>query len=106
MLNREEIKKLIQESKLVEKYIDLETQLTGNFLHSLCLRGGTYAGDGDTHVNSRADTLVEEFRLQVNLTVGDRNNVSWNVCRDIAELRFNDRQSSQRTTAELIGKTS
>ncbi len=48
------------------------------------------------------DTREEELRLQIDLTVGDRDNVGRNVGRDIAALRLDDRERGERSGAELV----
>ncbi len=70
----------------------VETQLTGNHLHGFGLSGATYPADRDTGVDSRTDTGVEQVCFQEDLTVGDRDNVCWDVCRNVARLGFDDGQ--------------
>jgi hypothetical protein len=71
-------------------------------LHGLELGGGADTRDGQTDVDGRADTLVEELRLQEDLAVGDGNDVGGNVCRHITTLGLNDGQGSHGATAVLV----
>jgi len=73
-------------------------QGTGDLLHGLDLGSGTDTGDGQTDVNGGTDTLVEQLRLQENLTVSDGNDVGGNVGRDITTLGLNDGQGSEGTS--------
>ena len=79
-----------------------QLQGTGNLLHGLDLGSGTDTRDGETDVNGGADTLVEEFGLQENLTVGDGDDVGGNVSRDITTLGLNDGKGSERATTEAV----
>ena len=54
---------------------EVQTEVTGDLLHGLGLRIATDAGHGDTHVDCRALTLEEELGLQVDLTIGNGNDV-------------------------------
>lgn len=66
---QEYIKELGNEREGRNEYIlrQIELHRTGHLLHRLRLRGGADAGHGETDVHGRADTLVEELRLQENL---------------------------------------
>src|SRR5437016_7934210 len=48
--------------------------------------------------NRRAGTLIEKVRLQVYLTVRDRDDVGGDVRRDIACLRHLDHRSEEHTS--------
>lgn len=76
-----------------------ELQGTGDLLHGLDLGSGTDTGDGQTDVNGGTDTLVEQLRLQEDLTVGNGNDVGRNVGRHVTTLGLNDGKGSQGTTA-------
>ena len=73
--------------------------------HRLDLRGGTDARDRETDGNRRTNALVEQIGFQIDLTVGDRNDVGRNVRRDVAGLRFDDRQRGQGTVTVLLADT-
>jgi hypothetical protein len=79
-----------------------ELEGTGDLLHGLELGSGTDTGHGKTDVDRRADTLVEELGLQEDLTVGDGNDVGWDVSGHITTLGLDDGQSSERTTTVLL----
>src|SRR5581483_3505828 len=48
--------------------------------------------------------LVEEISFQVNLPVGDGNDVGWNVSRDVARLGFDDRERGERAAAFFVAQ--
>ena len=75
---------------------------TGDLFHRLDLRGGTDARHGKTDGNRRTNALIEQIGFQINLAVSDRNDVRRNVSRDVARLRFDDRQRGQRTVAVFL----
>src|SRR6185503_5701397 len=54
--------------------------------------------------DGRTETAVEKIRFEKDLPVGDRDHVGWNVRRDVARLRFDDRQTRERTAALRIRK--
>src|SRR5260221_10633683 len=81
----------------VESLVELEG--TGNFLHGFDLGVTTYAANGNTHVDSRTDTGVEQVTFQEYLTVGNRDHVGWNIGGYVTGLRFDDGQGSQGATA-------
>lgn len=71
-------------------------------LHGLELGSGTDTRHGQTDVDGRSDTLVEQLRLQEDLTVGNGNDVGGNVGGHITTLGLNDGQGSQGTTTVLV----
>ena len=75
-----------------------ELQGTSDLLHSLDLGGGTDTGDGQTDVNGGTDTLVEQLRLQEDLTVSDGNDVGGNVSGNVTTLGLNDGEGSEGTS--------
>lgn len=77
-------------------------QGTSNLLHGLKLGSGTDTGDRETDVNRRSDTLVEKLGLQEDLSIGNRNDVGWDICGHITTLGLNDGESSQRSTTVLV----
>src|SRR4029077_2379468 len=66
------------------------------------LRVAAHARDGDADVDRRPHARVEQFRLEEDLTVGDRDDVRGDVRRDVTGLRLDDRQRGQRAAAELV----
>lgn len=75
-----------------------ELEGTSDLLHGLELGGGTDTRDGKTDVNGGTDTLVEELRLQEDLTISDGNDVGGNVSGHITTLGLNDGKGSHGTT--------
>ena len=69
-----------------------EAELFNHLAHGLFLRGATDAGDREADVDRGAHTGMEQLRLQIDLTIGDRNHVGRNIGGDIARHRFHDRQ--------------
>jgi hypothetical protein len=76
---------------------------TSDLLHGLKLGSGSDTGDGKTDVNGWSDTLVEKLGLQENLSIGNGNDVGWNVSGDITTLGLNDRKGSKGSTTVLVG---
>ena len=74
----------------------------GDLFDRLDLRGGTDPADRKTDRNRRAHALIEQIGLEINLTVGDRDDVRRNVSRDVAGLRFDDRQRRERAAAGFL----
>jgi hypothetical protein len=79
-----------------------QLQGTSDLLHGLDLGGGTDTRDGKTDVNGGTDTLVEKFRLQEDLTVGNGNDVGRDIGRHITTLGLNDGKSGEGTTTVLL----
>ena len=74
----------------------------GHLFHGLGLGSPTHPGDGQTHINSRANTGEEQGRFQINLAVCDGDYVSGNVCGDITRLGLDDGQCRERTGTQFI----
>lgn len=77
-------------------------QGTSDLLHGLELSGGTDTRDGQTDVDGRSDTLVEQLGLQEDLAIGNGNDVGGNVGRHVTTLGLNDGQGSHGTTTVLV----
>ena len=75
---------------------------TGDLAHGFDLRVAADAADRDTDVDRGTDVGVEQVGFQVDLAVGDRDHVGRNVRRNVAGLRFDERQRGQRPAAELV----
>src|SRR4029078_10455555 len=58
-------------------------QRTGDLLHGLDLRIAADAADRDADVERRADALEEQVGFQEDLAVSDRDDVGWDVGRDV-----------------------
>merc|ERR1712100_791494 len=61
----------------------LQLEGAGNLLDGLGLGSTTHPAHGDTHVDRRAQTGVEQVRAEEDLTVRDRNNVGGDVGRNV-----------------------
>lgn len=77
-------------------------QRTSNLLHGLKLGSGTDTRHGQTDVDGRSDTLVEQLSLQEDLTVSDGNDIGGNIGRDITTLGLDNGQSSHGTATKLV----
>ena len=73
------------------------TDTTGQFLHDLGLRCTTHTGYGDTRVNRRTNTGVEQVGFQEDLTIGNGDYVGRNERGNVTRLGFDNRQRGQRT---------
>ncbi len=74
--------------------------------HGSGLGGAAHSGNRKTHIDRRTDPGVEEVLLQVNLTIGDGDNVGGDVGRNVAGLSFDDGQRGYGTAAVLLVQTS
>jgi len=81
---------------------ELELHGTRNLLHGLDLSGRSDSGDGKTDINGWSDTLVEELSLQEDLSISDRDDVSWDISGYITSLGLNNWKSGQRTTTVVL----
>src|SRR5216683_758681 len=72
--------------------------------HRLDLRVAADPGYRAAHVNGRPDTGVEQVGLEEDLPVGDRDDVSRDIGRDVVGLGLDDRQSGHRAAAQLVGE--
>src|SRR5215471_4552484 len=77
-------------------------QLSGHLLYGLELGRRANARDRDADVDRRPHTLMEQIGFQKDLPVGNRDNVSRDVRRNVTGLRFDDGQSRQRSVAILL----
>src|SRR5207302_7970844 len=81
---------------------EIQPQRSGNLPHGFDLRVAAHAAHRETHVNGRPDATVEEIGFQINLAVSNGNDVSRDVSRYVAGLRFDHRQSRERTATFLV----
>ena len=79
---------------------------TRAFLEKFGLRSTADTADGQSDVDSRSLTRIEQLAFKENLSVGNRNDVCGDICGNIAGLCFNDRKRSHASAAEGIGKLS
>src|SRR5262249_55899435 len=80
----------------------VQSELARDLPHRLDLRGPADAGDRQSNVDRRSDAGEEEIALQVDLPVGDRDDVGRDVSRHVAELRLDDGERRERASAELV----
>src|SRR5690606_3860181 len=77
----------------------VQFQGTGHLLHGLDLRITPHAAYADAHVDGGPYAAEEEVALQEDLPVGDGDHVGRDIGGNVAGLRLNDRQCSERATA-------
>ena len=80
----------------------LELEGTGKLLHGLDLGGRTDTGHGQTDVNGRADTLMEQLGLEEDLAVRDRDHIGGDVGRHITGLGLNDGKGGEGTGTVVL----
>src|SRR5262245_26940897 len=80
----------------------VELQLARDLLHRGRLGVAADARHADADVDRRPHARVEEVGLEVDLAVGDRDDVRRDVGRHVAELRLDDRQRGERASAQLV----
>ena len=80
----------------------IDTQRSRDLLHRLDLCRPADAGDRVTHVDRGTHAGVEQVAFKKDLAVGDRDHVCRDVCRNIASLSFDDRQTRQTSAAFFV----
>merc|ERR1712100_983686 len=80
----------------------LQLEGAGNLLDGLGLGSTTHPAHGDTHVDRRTQTGVEQVRAEEDLTIRDRNHVGGDVGRNVTGLGLNDRQGGHGTLAHGV----
>ena len=81
---------------------EVELQRAGDLLHRLDLRRRADARDREAGVHRGPDPLVEEVGLEVDLTVGDGDDVRRDVSGDVVRLRLDDRERREGAAAVLV----
>ena len=79
----------------------VESQPTGHLFHGFGLSSTTYSRDRNANVHGRPLACKEEVGLKIDLAVGDRDDVGWDIRRDLAFERFDDRQRGERSATLL-----
>mmetsp|Transcript_26419 Transcript_26419/g.56773 ORF Transcript_26419/g.56773 Transcript_26419/m.56773 type:complete len:563 (+) Transcript_26419:264-1952(+) len=74
---------------------------TSNGLGGLVLGSGSDTGHGKTNGNGRTLSLVEELRLQENLSISNGNHIGRNVSGHITGLGLNDGKGGQGSTSSV-----
>jgi hypothetical protein len=82
----------------------VQSQRAGDLLHGLGLGVAAHARHADADVDGRADAGEEQVGLEVDLPVGDADDVGRDVGRHFAFLGLDDRQGGQRAAAVLVGE--
>ena len=81
---------------------ELELQCASHLLHGLDLSGGSDTGHGQTDVNGWAHSLVEELGLEEDLSVGNGDNVGWDVGGHITGLGLDDGEGSEGSSSVVL----
>lgn len=97
-----EIRTELGESGNLSVLSELELERTSNLSHGLDLCGGSNSGNGETNIDGRSDTLVEELGLEEDLSISDGDNVSGDISRNISGLSLDNGESGEGTSAERL----
>jgi len=92
----------LREGRQVAVLGEVEPEPSGDLAHGLDLGGAAHARDREADVHGGPDARVEEIGLQVDLPVGDGDDVGRDIGRHITELRLDDRERGQRSAAQLV----
>src|SRR6185312_9773990 len=84
---------------------EIQAERPGDGTHRPDLRLPADARHGEADVHGWPLALIEEVRLQVNLPVGDGDDVRGDVGRHVAQLRLDDWQRRQRAAAKVLAQT-
>ena len=79
-------------------FVEELLQVTGDLLHGDVLGGRTDTGDGETDVDGGALTTSEELGVEVDLTVGNGNDVGDDIGSDVVGEGFDDGEGGDGTT--------
>src|SRR4051794_4440958 len=88
----------------LQKLRVFEAQTLRERLENRRLRLSAYARNALADVDSGLLVFVEEAGVEINLPVGDGNQVRRNVGAHISGLRLRNRQGGERTAAALRGE--
>src|ERR1041385_23784 len=92
----------LSEGRQLAELRQVSLDAAGDLFHGLDLGGGTDAADGETDRHGRADALVKQIGFEINLSVGNGNDVGGNIGRNVAGLRLDDGKGGERTVAVLL----
>ena len=98
-----EIGAKLRESRQLAELGEVELNFAGDLFDRLDLRGGTDAADRKTDRDGGTNALKEQIGLEINLAIGDGDDVGRNVGRHVAGLSLDDGQRRQRTAAVFFG---
>ena len=76
----------------------------GDRAHGFDLRASADAADRNTDVDGGTDVRVEQIAFEIDLSVGDRDDVGGNIGGNVAGLSFDERQSRERSAALFVRK--
>ena len=80
----------------------VQPQRARHLLHRLDLGVASHARDRKPHVDGGTDAGVEEVRFEVDLAVGDGDDVGGNVGRNVPCLGFDDGERRERPAARFV----
>ena len=92
----------LRERRQLAELRQLQLHLARDLPHRPVCADDAHARDRDADVQRRPNARVEQVRLQVDLAIGDRDDVRRDVGRDVVGLRLDDRQRRQRAAAVLL----
>lgn len=90
MLNRSQITQLIQEKKLVEGYIDLETQLTPNGFDLSVAKIFSFAGPGKLDFSNKERMLPEGQEVMPKKEKAGDKFGWWHLAKGVYKVRTNE----------------
>ena len=82
----------------------VEAQASGHLAYGAGLSRTAHTRNRQTHIDGGADTHVKQLRLQVNLAVGDGDDVGRDISGNVAGLGLDDGQGRQRAAAQCVVK--
>ena len=97
-----QVRRELRERRQLAVLGEVQLERAGHLLHGLGLRRRAHAGHRDADVERGPLAGVEEVRLEVDLAVGDRDDVGGDVGRHVARLRLDHRQGGERAAAVLL----
>ena len=97
-----EIRAELCECRELAVLAEVQLEAAGDLAHRLDLSVAAHPRDREAAVDRGPHTRVEEVGLEIDLAVGDRDDVRRDVRRDVVRFRFDDRQRGERSTAMLV----
>src|SRR3990172_9039031 len=99
-----EVRPELRERRHLAVLRELEPQAPRDLLHRLDLRVPADPGNRQPDVHRRSHTGVEKVGLEIDLAVGDGDDVRRDVGGDVPGLRLDDRQRRQRPAPHGVGE--
>jgi len=107
MLNKKEIKQLIEEKKLLEEYIDLEKQLTPNGFDLTVAQVFKFTTAGSLDFSNKERVVPESQELKVEKKDPEDKYGWWNLKKGAYKIRTNERVNlPSNLTALAFSRTS